>query len=133
MKVVKAVVEKGKDGYWIYFENLKGCFSYGKSIAEAMENSKEAVKEFIEVSLELKEELPKVLKGEFKFEYKADIKSFFKEFEVLNMSAIARRSKINPSLLRQYAIGKKNPSIAQTKKIENSIHLLAKELLAVQF
>ena len=117
MKTVKAIIERTSDGYWVYFKNLPGCISYGKTIGEIIENSKEVVKEYIEVAKESGDPLPNLIKGEFKFEYKADIKSFFKEFEYVSMSAVAKRSNINASLLRQYASGKKNPSIDQTRKL----------------
>lgn len=36
------------DQYWVEFVNLKGCFSDGKTLAEAMENAKEAMGLFLE-------------------------------------------------------------------------------------
>ena len=133
MKVVKAVIEKSEDGYWAYFKNIPGCFSYGKTIDELMVNAQEAVVEYIKASKELEKALPTVLRGKFEFEYKADIQSFFKDFNFLNITAVAKKSNINPSLLRQYATGKKNPSLEQTKKIEKGIHNIAKELSIIQF
>ena len=38
-----------EDGrYWVYFIDLKGCFSEGDTLAEAMENSKEAMGLYLE-------------------------------------------------------------------------------------
>lgn len=34
--------------YWVEFVDLKGCFSDGKTLAEAMENAKEAIGLFLE-------------------------------------------------------------------------------------
>ena len=34
--------------YWVEFVDLKGCFSNGKTLAEAMENAKEAMGLFLE-------------------------------------------------------------------------------------
>ena len=34
--------------YWVEFIDLKGCFSSGKTLQEAMENSKEAMGLFLE-------------------------------------------------------------------------------------
>ena len=34
--------------YWVEFVDLKGCFSDGKTLAEAMENAKEAMGLFLE-------------------------------------------------------------------------------------
>ena len=36
------------DRYWVYFIDLKGCFSEGETLAEAMENSKEAMGLYLE-------------------------------------------------------------------------------------
>ncbi len=36
------------DQYWVEFVDLKGCFSDGKTLAEAMENAKEAMGLFLE-------------------------------------------------------------------------------------
>ena len=38
--------EDGK--YWVNFIDLKGCFSEGETLAEAMENSKEAMGLYLE-------------------------------------------------------------------------------------
>jgi predicted RNase H-like HicB family nuclease len=133
MKTISAVIEKKGSGYWVYFPDIPGCVSFGDTIEKVMKNSKEAVKEFIEASKDLNEELPKILEGSFNYEYKVSLYEFFKEFDAINMTALANKCGINASLLRQYATGKKFPSIAQAKKIENSIHQLAKELLIVQF
>ena len=133
MKNLYGIIEKEGSGYWIYFQNLPGCVSYGNTIKEAMDNSHGAVKEYIEASKELNRKLPAILTDDFKFEYKVSVQRFFKEFEAINMAAMARASKINASLLRQYATGKKHPSVDQIKKIEKSIHQLARELAVVQF
>lgn len=36
------------DGYWVEFIDLKGCFSEGVTLAEAMENAKEALGLYLE-------------------------------------------------------------------------------------
>jgi predicted RNase H-like HicB family nuclease len=129
---LKAVIEKTNEGYWVYFENLPGCVSFGETLEKAMENSREAVKEYKEASEE-SNELPEILSGSFEYEYRLSMQEFFKEFGAINMTALALKSDINASLLRQYATGKKFPSVFQAQKIERSIHQLAQELLAVHF
>lgn len=43
-----AIFTLEKDEYWVEFIDLKGCFSDGKTLAEAMENAKEAMGLFLE-------------------------------------------------------------------------------------
>jgi transcriptional regulator with XRE-family HTH domain len=57
-----------------------------------------------------------------------DLQAFFEEFNELEISSIAERAGLNPSLVRQYATGSKYPSADQAKKIESALHSLAKKL-----
>lgn len=43
-----AIFTQEDNQYWVEFIDLKGCFSDGKNLAEAMENSKEAMGLFLE-------------------------------------------------------------------------------------
>lgn len=43
-----AIFTQEDDGYWVQFIDLDGCFSDGKTLAEAMENAKEAMGLFLE-------------------------------------------------------------------------------------
>lgn len=43
-----AIFTKEGDSYWVKFIDLEGCFSDGNSLAEAMENAKEAMGLFLE-------------------------------------------------------------------------------------
>ncbi len=43
-----AIFTLENDEYWVEFVDLKGCFSDGKTLAEAMENAKEAMGLFLE-------------------------------------------------------------------------------------
>ena len=60
-----------------------------------------------------------------------DLRAFFKEFDELKISSIAKRAKLNESLIRQYASGHKNPSAEQVKKIEDAVHKLGERLPGV--
>ena len=43
-----AIFTKENNQYWVEFIDLKGCFSAGDTLAEAMENAKEAMGLFLE-------------------------------------------------------------------------------------
>ncbi len=85
----------------------------------------------------LEKKLKKTLKDfegleEIQFEYAYDLTVFFEQFNFLNQSKIAELAGINPSLIRQYSSGHKQPSKEQVGKIESAIRELAGKLKAVQ-
>jgi hypothetical protein len=65
------------------------------------------------------------------FEHAYDITALFAKFGYLKITSIAKKAKINPALLRQYASGVKYPSPRQAKKLEDAIHEIGKELTDV--
>lgn len=65
------------------------------------------------------------------FEVEYDLRLFFQRFDFLKISNIARKAKINESLLRQYASGSKQPSQKQVERIEAAVREIGKELLQI--
>jgi predicted RNase H-like HicB family nuclease len=120
MKTYKLIVEKNKYGYWSQIEQLPTVFSSGESIAELLENTKEAVEIYFE---EAEVKTPK-----FQFEMVMDIQEFFRINEFINITSLAKRIGMNSSLLRQYSKGLKYPSIDQVSKIEKAIKQIGQEL-----
>jgi transcriptional regulator with XRE-family HTH domain len=66
------------------------------------------------------------------FEYAYDLTFFFEQFNFLNQSRIAELAGLNPSLIRQYSSGNKQPSAEQVEKIQNAINLMASQLVSVK-
>ena len=66
------------------------------------------------------------------FQYKYDLTALFHAFSFLKISNVAEKAGVNPSLLRQYVTGNKQASPTQAKKIEDTIHIIAKELARVE-
>ena len=124
MKKLVVVVEPTKTGYSTYLPEIDGVASVGSTLDEISDNIKEAVMLY-------QEELN--IEENFKLEYRFSIEAFFKLFKSINISALADKSNINASLLRQYAKGIKHPSVKQAKKIEQSIHKLGEELTSIRF
>ena len=56
-----------------------------------------------------------------------------KTFEVVKVGAVAKEAGMNPTLLRQYLSGVKQPSREQALRVQNALHRVAKRLLEVQF
>ena len=65
------------------------------------------------------------------FEHVYDIYALFQQFDFLKISKVAQHAGINPGLLRQYVSQVKYPSATQAKKIENTIHELAKQMMHI--
>ncbi len=53
-----AIVERGADGFGVYFPDLPGCTSAGDSLQEAARNAEAALQGHVEVSAEHGEDLP---------------------------------------------------------------------------
>ncbi len=127
MKTIKVMIIKGEDGaFWcrslspIAGIELSAC---GDTIAEAKEDLLNALELVKEHTKEKGENIPAV-----SFSYEYDMQSFFKYFNVLNITETARKSGINPSLLRQYVSGTKKAGEKTYKKLSKYIEDLSKEL-----
>jgi len=63
---------------------------------------------------------------------KSSIGEIFKKLYGINVSAISRRAGLPQSLMASYVSGIKKPSPERKKEIENVLHQLGQELLAVK-
>ena len=128
MKTI-ALVERNSEGtFFIFTPDLKDStiMGTGSTVAEAMSDFENSVKEVIE-SYDT-EELPAELRN-FKWEYRYDIASLFDYYSFINVSALAKRIGINPSLMRQYK-GGQYISKEQMSRIEKALHEIGTELSA---
>lgn len=128
----EAIIEKGKDGMFsIYVNGMKehGLYGSGKSVEEAKSDMFNALNEMIEVYKETGEKTPKELVNPT-FVYKYDIASIFDYFGILNVSMVAKRAGLNPSLLRQYKSGHAFASEKQCMKLQEALHKAGEELSA---
>lgn len=114
------IVEK-KDGELWGRVTIKGTLIYDYS--NTLQSLKNKLKELI-----LEFENKKV--DDFEVSY--DLTSFFESHSYLNITDIAKRAEINPTLMRQYAAGIKFPSEDRVKQIEHAIREIGKELTKVK-
>ena len=101
IKIMPLIIEKGDDAtIWgrIDFDNQL-IVDHANSIEKLEKKMKKLLTDFFEIDPD---------QVQFKFEY--DLTTLFLHKQFLNISAIAEKAGINPSLMRQYAIGKKFPS-----------------------
>ena len=124
-----ALIEKGKDGsYTIFTPDIKSTIiGMGDSVEMAKDDFANSLKELTEM---FDGDLPGELKG-LTFVYKYDVASVFNYFNWINISKVARKIGINPSLLRHYCGGDTYISEKQAAKIESGLHKLGAELSAI--
>lgn len=121
---IKIIIEKGDNEIWGRAENLSGlAVSSAKNMKQLEKNLREALQLYFE---ENPQELPA---SDFTYSYSVDMKSFFEKIPALKITHIARKAGINSSLVRQYSVGLKYPSLEQAAKIESAVRALAQEFL----
>lgn len=125
MKNIKIVIERSSDFYWAYAENMNGITAGGETVQE--------VKNSILDSVEINKELGNIPNVEYSFSYRYDTESLLQFYKgILSNPAIEKLTGINQKLIHQYSTGLKKPRPAQRKKIEEGLHRLGEELLAIE-
>ncbi len=131
MKVVKVIIEKTKNMYSSYADNVPGIYGGGDTVEEAKESILDAIRLLKEHND--KKHIPVVLKGEYDIVYKYDAESFLKHYKgIFTNSALERLTGINQKQFQHYAAGLKKPRPTQAKKIQEALHRLGSELLSVE-
>lgn len=127
MKKVKFIVEKTDTGYSAYHENSNGIVATtGGNISELKTNILEAY------NLQLDYYHKKPVSDDH-FILAFDLGQFFEYYNVINVRALAKRMKMNYTLLSQYITGAKTPSEKQTKKVLQGVKQLGRELYEADF
>jgi predicted RNase H-like HicB family nuclease len=131
--VTTALIERGKDGiFGIFTPDINSTIiGEGSTVEEAKADFENSVREIFQFYKEDGIALPDELK-DIQFVYKYDIASMFNYYDWINVSKFARKAGINPSLMRQYKMGKTYISENQINKIEKSLHSLGNELAAIK-
>ena len=131
--VTTALIERGKDGtFGIFTPDINHTIiGDGNTVEEAKADFENSVREMILSYTETDREIPDELK-DIQFIYKYDIASMFNYYDWINVSKFAQKAGINPSLMRQYRMGKIYISENQINKIENTLHSLGNELTTIK-
>ena len=135
MEKIAVVVEKTEMGYSAYVPEIPGIITVGDTYNDIKRNIQEALELYWEGEDE--NVLPKAVlnakRNGFEVELQVDMQELFNHFEgILTKSGLAKITGLNQSLVSQYALGLKKPSVKQAKKIESALHNLADQLWAVR-
>lgn len=130
MKTVKIIVEKTKDHYSAFAENVEGVYGAGETVAEAKESILKAIKLLKKHN---KSNYTKILNGDYQVKFKFDTQSLLNYYKgIFTNASLERMTGIKQKQIQHYASGLKKPRVDQKIKIQNSLHQLASELLAVE-
>ncbi len=127
---LQVIIEKGDD---VLFGRIEGGKLFtpvtsADSKKEVLANLKMLIKDYQENEGSSDKYWNKINVDTVEFEILYDFQAFFEEYDWITVSAIARHAGMNESLVRQYATGKKYPSLEQARKIQSIIRQLSKPL-----
>jgi predicted RNase H-like HicB family nuclease len=131
MKQVKIILEKTKDHYSAYAENVEGIYGAGETAEEAKQSILDAIK--LLKKYNKSKNIPSILKANYELVFRFDTESLFNYYKkVFTHSGLERITGINQRQLQHYSSGLKKPRPAQKKKIEAALHQLGSELMAIE-
>ena len=132
MNTLKAIIESTEHNYSVYIEGIDGVVATGNSISEIKDNLVEAIQVFIETCKQLGCDVPAELSGDYSIEFKMDVKSLLSIYNgIFTKAGLERITGINQKQLWHYANGISKPRKDQARRIEDSLHRLGNELIAV--
>lgn len=132
MKTIKAILEAGKDGYGVSFDEIPNVFGFGESIDDAKLDAKAALDGFIEVLKRTGKPIPEILTGDYELDFEFDTEALLKHVEgIVKKTALAKAAGMNPAQLTHYSSGLRKPRKEQRDKIIKGLHKLGEELLSV--
>jgi predicted RNase H-like HicB family nuclease len=130
MKTIKIIIERNEDGFWGYAENKKAIVGGGDTVQECKQDILDCIETLKDLNADNK---PDFLEKEYELIYKFDTASLLNYYKgIFTNSALERITGINQKQIQHYASGHRNPRAEQRLKIENALHTLGKELLAVE-
>jgi predicted RNase H-like HicB family nuclease len=132
MKTITAVLEKGKDGYGVWFNEVTNVFAFGETVEAAKKDAYSALDFYISSLKEDNKKLPPILQNDWELKFQYDTMALLNYYQgIFTKSALSKITGINASQLSQYANGFKKPRKPQVQRIEKGLHSLANDLRAV--
>jgi len=132
MSQIHIILELGKDGYGVCFEELPYIFGFGETVEDAKLDAKVAIEGYIVALNRCNKPIPEILQGEYELVYQFDVEALLKYIDgTVTKTALAKASGINATQLSHYSSGLKKPRKQQREKIIAGLHKLGKDLLSV--
>ena len=129
---LNATIECLENGYSAYIKNLDGVVATGSTVDEIKRNLISALDDYVETCKELNLKPPAELTGNYQIDFSMDVKSLLALYDgIFTKSGLERLTGINQKQLWHYANGLSKPRRAQVLKIENALHRLGNELIAI--
>lgn len=126
---IRIIIEKTKDHYSAYAENVEGIYGAGNTIDEV----EASIIESINIFKEYNENIPKELAGEYELAFVFDTQSLLEYYSnIFTRAALSRLTGINEKQLGHYIQGLHKPRKDKVEKIEKALHGLGNELLSVE-
>jgi len=132
MNKINVILELGKDGYGVWFEELPHVFAFGDTVEIAKTEAKTVLDGYIVALNKCNQPIPEILKEEYELIYKFDVVALLKYIDgTVTKTALAKAAGINHTQLSHYSSGLKKPRKQQREKIIAGLHKLGKDLLSV--
>ncbi|MDR2680374.1 MAG: hypothetical protein LBC47_06145 [Tannerella sp.] len=132
MKQIHVILEMGKDGYGVSFEEFPNLFGFGETVDAAKADAKTALDGYAVALDRCRQPVPEILQGEYQLVYQFDMEALLKCISgTVTKTALARAAGINPTQLTHYSTGLKKPRKEQRDKIISALHRIGKDLLSV--
>jgi len=132
MNQIHVILELGKDGYGVWFEELPHVFGFGDTVEEAKTDAKAALEGYIIALNKCNQPIPEILKDEYELVYRFDVEALLKHIDgTVTKTALAKAAGIHHTQLSHYSSGLKKPRKQQREKIIAGLHKLGKDLLSV--
>ena len=132
MKTLTVIIERTENNYSAYIDGVDGIVVTGQSVKEIKRNIISAIDALKDECKEFGGEIPEELEGDYSLTSKMDVKSVLDFYShVFTKSGLERITGINQKQLWHYASGNRTPRPEQALKLENALHDLGEELLAI--
>lgn len=132
MKTLTVIIERTENNYSAYIDGVDGIVVTGQSVKEIKRNIISAIDALKDECKEFGGEIPEGLEGDYSLTFKMDVKSVLDFYShVFTKSGLERITGINQKQLWHYASGNRTPRPEQALKLENALHDLGEELLAI--
>jgi len=134
MEKIVVTVGMTENNYSAYVNIGDGiAVATGKTFEELKKQMNEAVEFHLEGMREDGDEIPEVFNSEYELLFHFDPESLLRHYSgIFTNAALQRLTGINQRQIQRYASGVSKPRESQAKKIEEALHNLGKELLAVE-